>query len=143
MEVRALALGSVLDSRLAYAVVGARTRGGWIFVRHRDRSTWEMPGGRREPGETIQRTAERELYEESGASPFELHPVCEYSVVRDGDLSFGRLYHAEVSSLGDLPGFEIVEVAIQEHQPSPLTYPAIQPVLMERLEAFLSGGGGT
>ncbi|MFR7445451.1 MAG: NUDIX domain-containing protein [Sellimonas intestinalis] len=42
--------------------------------------TYEVPGGHREAGETIDETARRELYEETGATDFDLFPVCVYSV---------------------------------------------------------------
>jgi 8-oxo-dGTP diphosphatase len=133
MLVELLPLDSIPDSSLAYAVVGARHGGKWIFVRHRDRSTWEMPGGHREPAEPIDATARRELYEETGSQASLLRVVCEYSVLRGSDLSFGRLYYAVVRTVGPLPGFEIVETMVGNHPPGALTYPDIQPVLMERL----------
>jgi 8-oxo-dGTP diphosphatase len=133
MRVELLPLDSVPDERLAYAVVGARHDGKWIFVRHRDRSTWEMPGGHREPAEPIEETARRELYEETGSAATRLVPVCEYSVLRGSDLSYGRLYHAVVEERGPLPGFEIVETMVGDTPPGELTYPEIQPLLMERL----------
>ena len=39
-----------------------------LFVRHRDRGTWEFPGGTIEPGETAEDAAMREVREEIGAS---------------------------------------------------------------------------
>ncbi len=133
MHVELLPLDSIPDGNLAYAVVGARHAGKWIFVRHRDRSMWEMPGGHREPGEPIEATAQRELFEETGSTPTRLVAVCEYSVLRESDLSFGRLYYAVVETVGPLPGFEIVETVLGDHPPGMLTYPDIQPLLMERL----------
>ncbi|MCR5214807.1 MAG: NUDIX domain-containing protein [Eubacterium sp.] len=34
-----------------------------MFCKHRDRDTFEVPGGHREPSEEIIDTAKRELYE--------------------------------------------------------------------------------
>ena len=68
------------DALFQFAVIIARTEGNYVFCKHRQRETLEVPGGHREPGEAILDTAKRELYEETGALEFELWPVCVYSV---------------------------------------------------------------
>ena len=72
------------DHRLRFAVILARSGGKWVLCKHRERSTLEVPGGHREPGEDIAAAARRELHEETGAAAFTLRPVCVYAVVRDG-----------------------------------------------------------
>lgn len=64
------------DKRLRFAVIVARHRGQWVFCKHRERDTYELPGGHREPGESILEAARRELQEETGAAAFSIHPVC-------------------------------------------------------------------
>lgn len=71
---------SIDDSMLKFAVIIAKHNGKWVFCKHRERSTWEVPGGHREQGEDILETAKRELYEETGAINFEINPICIYSV---------------------------------------------------------------
>lgn len=61
----------ITDNLLKFAVIAARYNGKWIFCRHKQRDTWEIPGGHREPGENIAETAKRELHEETGAVEFE------------------------------------------------------------------------
>ncbi len=61
---------TVDDSLLKFAVILSRYQGKWLFCQHRDRDTYECPGGRREAGEKIEHTARRELYEETGAVGF-------------------------------------------------------------------------
>jgi 8-oxo-dGTP diphosphatase len=126
MEVRFLELGSVNDELLRYAVILARSDGRWVFVRNRERSTWEVPGGRREPGEDITETARRELVEETGAVKFRLGPISVYCVIWNDSPSYGQLFYASIEELGELPDYEIVERALLESLPDNLTYPHIQ-----------------
>lgn len=106
------------------------------MVRHRERSTWEIPGGHREPMEDLEKGAARELYEESGAEVFDLIPIAVYSVT-DGDRkTYGQLFYSKVESMGQLPAFEIAEVRFVDALPDNLTYPAIQPVLAQRIDEF-------
>ena len=69
------------DELLKFAVVISRHNGKWVFCKHKERDTYEIPGGRREPGETIDETANRELREKTGALEFKIEPVCVYSVI--------------------------------------------------------------
>ncbi|GLG04005.1 NUDIX domain-containing protein [Sellimonas catena] len=90
----------VEDSLLKFAVMIARHDGKWVFCKHRKRETYEVPGGHREPGEKIDETAGRELYEETGALDFDLDRVCVYSVTsvdeeeKEGEETYGMLYTA-------------------------------------------------
>ena len=47
------------DGKLKFAVILARSGGKLVFCRHRDRTTLEIPGGRREPGERIEETGRK------------------------------------------------------------------------------------
>lgn len=70
----------VEDELLKFAVIISKTDGRWVLCKHRERNTYEVPGGHRENGETILEIAKRELWEETGAIKFALMPVCCYSV---------------------------------------------------------------
>ena len=123
------------DEKLKFAVIVARSGGRWVFCRHKERSTLEIPGGHREPGETVAQTAERELREETGAEKFTLKRVCVYSVTgrnrvnSKGAETFGVLYFAEITSFGELKS-EIAEIVLLDELPERWTYPEIQPALI-------------
>ena len=68
------------DSLLKFAVILAMAEEKMVLVKHRKRNTYELPGGHREAGESIEQTAARELKEETGAKIFTLKPVSVYSV---------------------------------------------------------------
>ena len=123
------------DSLLKFAVIITKTEGRWVFCKHKDRDTYEVPGGHREPGEVIDETARRELYEETGAIDFSMVPVCVYSVTApdnfDGVETFGMLFYADVSSFEPELHSEIERIEITDELPSAWTYPLIQPKLLE------------
>ena len=117
-----------------YAVVIARYGGRLLWCRHRDRQTWEIPGGHIEPGESAMEAAARELQEETGATDFTLQPVCWHSAWHSDGMphSCGLLCVADVHALGDLNN-EIAEVRLFDGVPDALTYPDIQPRLFEEV----------
>lgn len=127
-------LSEISDDCLKFAVIAAHYKGQWIFCRHKERTTWEIPGGHRESGEKILETAKRELSEETGATEFALRPVCVYGVTKKEEITYGLLCFAEIKTLGNLsPEMEIGEIRLFDTLPENLTYPAIQPFLFEKV----------
>ena len=123
------------DALFKYAIIVSRYQNQWIFCKHRERDTWEIPGGHRESGENIEATARRELYEETGAARFRLSPVCVYGVKEEsGGETFGMLYFAEVQEFFALPDFEMERIGFFDAPPEALTYPDIQPALLKKAE---------
>lgn len=131
---------SIDDSMLEFAVIISRSQGKYVFCKHRERNTYEIPGGRREEGESIFETANRELNEETGALIYDIKPVCVYSVTgktrvnKTGEESFGMLYYAEIAKFSDMPDSEIERIELFDEIPAEQTYPLIQPKLIEELE---------
>lgn len=123
---------------LKFAVIPAKYKGQWVFCKHKDRDTYECPGGHHEKGEVILETAKRELYEETGAISFRLYQIGVYGVTADGETTYGMLCFADILELGELPQMEIEEVRLFEKLPEHWTYPSIQPILMKRVKEFLS-----
>ena len=126
------------DRLLKFAVIIAKTNNKWVFCKHRERSTFEIPGGHREDGESIINTANRELYEETGAVNYSLKPICVYSVTApdnfNGEETFGMLYYADILTFEKELYSEIEQIVITEHLVDNWTYPLIQPKLIVEAE---------
>ena len=118
------------DELLKFAVILSRTQGKLVFCKHKARTTYEIPGGHREPGETIQETAKRELREETGAVEFDMKQVGVYSVKTEESETFGMLFVADIFSFEDIHS-EIESILITDDLVEQWTYPLIQPRLLE------------
>ena len=129
---------TVNDELLKFAVIISQSNGKWVFCKHKERDTYEVPGGHREAGENILATAKRELQEETGAVRFEIKPICVYSVtgknrVNDtGEETFGLLCFAEITEFAQELHSEMEKVVLMDELPNAWTYPSIQPKLIEK-----------
>ncbi|WP_026881105.1 NUDIX hydrolase [Clostridium akagii] len=94
----------VNDNLLKFAVILSKSNGKWVFCKHKNRYSYECPGGHREAGEDIVTTAKRELFEETGAIEYNLKPLCAYSILGYDEL------------------------------PNTWTYPEIQPLLLSKFK---------
>ena len=127
----------VEDALLRFAVIISKADAKWVFCKHKERDTYEVPGGHRENGESILETAERELHEETGAVDFTIKPVCAYSVTgknrvnNTGEEIFGMLFFAHISAFEKVLHSEIEKVVFFDRLPENWTYPLIQPKLIE------------
>lgn len=129
---------TVDDMLLKFAVIVAKSKGKWVFCKHKERDTYECPGGHREAGENIDDTAKRELYEETGAIDYTIRPICVYSVTApdnfNGVETFGKLYFADISTFEAELHSEIEKIVLFDELPTKWTYPQIQPLLLKEVE---------
>lgn len=120
---------------ITFSVIVSQYQGKWVLCQHKQRTTWEVPGGHIEPGETPEEAARRELYEESGAKEYDLHEVGVYGVKQDEQEDFGMLYFAQIHSFDTLPrDFEMKRVELFDTLPENMTYPQIQPYLVKMVQ---------
>lgn len=128
------------DNLLKFAVIISRTNNKWVFCKHKKRDTYEVPGGHREIGELIFETAKRELREETGATEFDIAPICVYSVKGKtkvnksiDEVSYGMLYIADIYSFEKIHS-EIEKIVVLDELVENWTYPLIQPKLIEEAQ---------
>lgn len=62
-----------------HVLVICRYRDNWLLTDHKRRG-WEFPGGKKEPEETLEQSARREVFEETGGIIEKLYPIGEYEV---------------------------------------------------------------
>ena len=128
---------SINDELLKFAVIVSKHKGKWVLCKHKERDTYEIPGGHREENESIINTAKRELAEETGALIFSISPICVYSatgknrVNQSGEETFGMLFFAEIESFSDEMHSEIEYIKLFDELPKEWTYPLIQPRLIQ------------
>jgi 8-oxo-dGTP diphosphatase len=121
MEIDTCTLSEVNHDLIRYVVILAAYKQEWIVIRNKHKTLWEIPGGKRESGETLLEAACRELYEETGAVAFELTPFSIYFM----NGSYGMNFYAEITELGDLPAYEIGEIRFCSSLPDGLSYGAL------------------
>ena len=109
-------LNNIEDKEIKFAVIISRTNDGeWVLCKHKERNTFEFPGGHREESETILETAERELFEETGAIQYDIEKIGIYSNIENKKKSYGMLYYADIKKFESIPsGSEIEKIEITE-----------------------------
>ncbi len=131
----------VEDSLLKFTVILAKYQGKWVFCKHKERDTYEMPGGHREMGEDILQAAKRELMEETGALDFDISPLCAYSVTgktrvneKEDEEFFGMIFTADIRTFEKELHSEMEKIIITNELPDNWTYPLIYSRIFEEAE---------
>lgn len=132
-------LGFLKDYR--YVAIFSRMDGKWLYTRAQNRDGWETAGGHIEPGETPLEAAKRELWAETGALEYEIHPMFDYSAHGPDGFACTQVFYADITALGPLPeDFEMAEVGLYDTYPDTLRLPEILPVLYRKMNKLLSEG---
>jgi 8-oxo-dGTP pyrophosphatase MutT (NUDIX family) len=104
VHIRLLAPDSLESLRLNYVVMAARYLDQWIFVRHRERSSWELVSGHIEAGESPGQAALRELSEEAGVVETTLTALCDYEVGGAGKDRIREVFRRRGAKAGPTAG---------------------------------------
>ncbi|GIN60037.1 putative 8-oxo-dGTP diphosphatase YtkD [Robertmurraya siralis] len=80
----------------------------WLLTKHPVRGL-EFPGGKVEPGESIEEAAKREVYEETGAKLESLQLIGEYEIENDTETFVKAIFYGKISHLEKRPHFHETE----------------------------------
>lgn len=133
-------LNNIEDKEIKFAVIISRTNDGeWVLCKHKEKNTFEFPGGHREKSETILETAKRELFEETGAIQYDIEKIGIYSNIENKKKSYGMLYYADIKKFESIPkGSEIEKIEITESlEGYNWTYPIIQENLIKYIKEYI------
>lgn len=131
------------NSKLIFVDIVAKYNGRWVLCKEKSRDTWECPGGHIDKGETPEQAAKRELWEETGATEFDIEPIGYYGakgidgVMESVEEVFGQIYYADIKIIRELPDFEMEEIEIFQELPNNWTYPYAHPMFIDFAEKYI------
>lgn len=123
-------LEKIAEEQLLFAVIISKYQEKFVYVKHKERDTLEIPGGKRELGESITECAARELKEETGDKHFTLESLFIYGVEKNGETDYGLVFEAQITDLQDELTSEIEAIYVMAEPPANWIYPTIQPLLL-------------
>lgn len=132
-EIFSLSDISVEEIQFSFAVILTKYKQFWVLCKHKERSTWEIPGGKCEPGEFYELTAHRELFEETGAVDYQMQQ--EFAFLSNG--TYGIVYFADIFEFQSIGESEMERIDFFDDLSTiDWTYPDIQPFLIEHFNKY-------
>ena len=124
-------LGEIDEKLLKRVVIVSTYQGKLVFCKHKERNTYELPGGHIEENEDPLEAAKRELFEETGAIKYKIKKICTYLVT-----SHALLCYADIKEFQELPDFEIEKIEFFSEAPDNLTYKEMHISLLNKVKAI-------
>ncbi len=130
LPVKLYDLNYVSDEELTRVILVCRFKGKWLLCKHKEKGTWEVPGGHIEPGEKVMDAAKRELCEETGVSKANIEKICLYKIS-----TFGLICYAEILELGNNKlEYEMDEISLFDELPNNMTYYDTHKMFIEKIK---------
>ncbi|MFI3803475.1 aminoglycoside 6'-N-acetyltransferase [Vagococcus fluvialis] len=133
MKMTIYEIGEIEDEDIIIGMIVSTYQNKNVYVRHKDRKTYEIPGGHRENNETIEECAKRELMEETGATKFTIEPLFILGIEKEGIEDYGQVFLADIKEFSNQLEHEMEEVIFLEGEPESYTYPSIQEIISEEI----------
>lgn len=133
-EIKTYELGYCEEKEYTRVVCVCKYKNKFVFSYNKKRNGWEIPGGHIEEGETWQDAAQREMYEETGATKIKLEPVCVYKIS-----TFALLCYCEILELEELSkDYEMSKIMLSDELPDNLTFPDAFKLYFEIVKKYLN-----
>ncbi len=113
---------------VANVIVFAKYANKWLFCQHKERETWEVPGGNVECGEELIVAAKRELYEETGAATDDINLICYFFDNRYR--KHFAVFFANIKEINALPESEMARITLLDEFTENTTYKETYDILL-------------